>query len=129
MSEYTSAEPPEQRTSAARVTHPTTPSPEAHAEGIARLFTRRGDFTDHKGFEHTFDLGKDANGVNLVNSSSSVVASICELGVFGSQVLPFMGLASMTVDNVVPNSNGTVTVRGSIGWESDLNCRLHFLVQ
>jgi len=55
------------------------------------------------------------------------MVSICELGVSGGQVIPIQGAASMQVHNVVPGNN-QVRVRGSIGWDTDLNVRLHFLV-
>jgi hypothetical protein len=40
---------------------------------------------------------------------------------------PFQGSASMEVNNVVPEDSG-IRVRGSIGWNSDIEVRLSFIV-
>lgn len=79
-------------------------------------------FADHKGYERQLDL------TGVVNSNSTVLVSICELGVFGGQLKPFQGAASMEVHNVVPHDNGIVVVRGYIGWESDLTVQLSVFV-
>jgi hypothetical protein len=78
--------------------------------------------TDHHGFERHLNMAPH------VNSGSRVFVSISELGVFGGQVKPFQGAASMEVHNVVPHDNGVVIVRGFIGWERDLNFRLSVFV-
>jgi hypothetical protein len=80
----------------------------------------RFQFRDHQGYERRINVG--------CNGSSVVLASITEVGVFGADVLPFIGLATMSVDNVVPHNDGTLIVRGGIGWDTDLNARLHILV-
>lgn len=79
-------------------------------------------FRDHHGFERRLNMAPH------VNSSSKVFVSICELGVFGGQVRPHQGLASMEVHNVVPHDDGIVIVRGYIGWDTDLNVRLSVFV-
>ncbi len=79
-------------------------------------------FADHHGFEKRLDL------TGAVNARSRVFVSISEIGVFGGQWKPFMGLASCEVHNVVPHDDGIVTVRGHIGWDRDVNVRLSVLV-
>jgi hypothetical protein len=86
----------------------------------ARLILRFGDFRQHHGFDRRWNIPG-------CTPSSVVMVSICEIGVSGGQVVPFQGAASMEVHNVVPGNN-EVRVRGFIGWETDLNVRLHFLV-
>lgn len=79
-------------------------------------------FADHQGFERRLDL------TGVVNSRSTVFVSISEIGLFGDEWKPFMGAASMEIHNVVPHDDGIVTVRGSIGWDHDINVRLSVLV-
>lgn len=79
-------------------------------------------FADHEGFERRLDL------TGFVNARSRVFASISEIGVFGGEWKPFMGLASCQVHNIVPHDDGIVIVRGHIGWEHDINVRLSVLV-
>jgi hypothetical protein len=86
----------------------------------ARAILRVGDFRDHHGFDTRWNIPG-------CTPSSVVMVSICEVGLIGGQVRPFQGAASMEVHNVVPGNN-EVRVRGFIGWETDLNVRLHFLV-
>jgi hypothetical protein len=89
----------------------------------ARALSFDFEFRDHHGFEKRIPFGAD------VNADSVVVASITEVGIFGGQIVPFQGAASMEVHNVVPHNNGIVIVRGYIGWDSDINVRLNFLIQ
>ena len=98
---------------------PTTSTTEA----VATVERFTFDFNDREGYERRIQFP-----ANVVNAGTSVMVSICEVGVFGGQVLPFQGLASMWVDNVVFHNGGLVIVRGYIGWESNLNVRLHFLI-
>ena len=79
-------------------------------------------FAGHQGFEKRLDL------TGTVNAMSVVMVSISEIGVFDGQWKPFQGLASMVVHNVVPHDDGTVIVRGEIGWDSDINVRLSVFV-
>jgi hypothetical protein len=79
-------------------------------------------FADHQGFEKRLDL------TGFVNSRSGVFVSISEIGLFDGEWKPFMGLASMEVQNVVPHDDGIVIVRGAIGWDRDLNVRLSVFV-
>jgi hypothetical protein len=80
------------------------------------------DIRDHKGFERRLNLP------GVVNSNSKVFVSACELGVFGGQVKPFQGGASIEVHNVVPHDDGVVIVRGFIHAERDINMRLNVFV-
>ena len=75
------------------------------------------DFRHHGGFQQQFDFGP----VTALNCA--VFVSISEIGDIGGQVIPFQGAASCTIDNVVPG-NGNFIVRGSIGWDSDIDVRL-----
>ncbi len=68
------------------------------------------------------------NLTGFVNSSSRVLVSISEIGIFSGQVKPFQGDATMTIHNVVPNDDGIVIVRGNTGWGSPLNMRLSVVV-
>jgi hypothetical protein len=86
----------------------------------ARLILRVGDFRQHHGFDTRWN-------VPGCTPSSVVMVSICEVGLIGGHVVPFQGAASMEVHNVVPGNN-EVRIRGFIGWETDINARLHFLV-
>jgi hypothetical protein len=71
------------------------------------------DFVDRQGFEQIVP----APGTG---QQSIVLASICELDSSGR---PFQGAASMEVHNVVPE-NGTVRVRGFIGFDANIRARL-----
>jgi hypothetical protein len=79
-------------------------------------------FAGHRGFEKRLDL------TGVVNSRSRVFVSISEVGVFDGQWKPFQGLASCVIHNIVPHDDGTVIVRGEIGWDHDINVRLSVLV-
>jgi len=79
-----------------------------------------GDFRDHQGFDSSWNIPG-------ATSSSAVMVSISELGIVNGQLVPVQGLASCQVHNVVP-SQDRVQVRGLVGWDSDLNLRLHFIV-
>ncbi|MFJ1450540.1 hypothetical protein [Bacillus halotolerans] len=80
------------------------------------------NLTGRRNFEVRLDLS------GIVNSSSKVFVSISEIGIIGGQLKPFMGSASMAVQNVVPQDDGIVIVRGHIDWDSNLNFRLSVLV-
>jgi hypothetical protein len=79
------------------------------------------DFRHHGGFQQSFTH-------NGVNAGSTVMVSISEVGNVGGQVVPFQGAASLSIDNIVPGNDQSVIVRGNIGWESDLDVRLHVFV-
>ena len=79
-------------------------------------------FADNQGFEKRLDL------TGVVNSRSRGFVSISEVGVFDGQWKPFQGAASCEIHNVVPHDDGTVIVRGVIGWDHDINVRLSVLV-
>jgi hypothetical protein len=85
-----------------------------------RQVLRSADFTHHGGFDTTWNVPE-------ATSDSVVMVSITEIGLIGGVLKPFQGAASMSVDNIVPDQ-GVVRVRGSIGWGSDLNARLSFLI-
>ena len=91
-------------------------------EDDARAGSLTFSFRDHQGFEQRLNLA------GLVTSRSRVYVSICELGMFGGQLKPFQGAASMEVHNVVPHDDGIVIIRGFIGWNVDLNARLSVFV-
>jgi hypothetical protein len=61
----------------------------------------------------------------IVRSDSQVSVSISEAS--GSNV-PFLGNANMGVLNVVPQSDGTITVRGHVDHPSRLRCVLNFII-
>jgi hypothetical protein len=77
------------------------------------------DFSHHGAFQQQLNFRQ-------VTPQSAVFVSISEIGDIGGQVIPFQGAASLSVDNVVPGP-GNVIVRGSIGWDSDINVRLFVL--
>jgi hypothetical protein len=79
------------------------------------------DFTDHQGFE----VQVSCPGVN---ANSHVTAAACELGIEQGVQVPFQGAASISVDNVVPRNGGVVIVRGSIGWDDNLDVRVNVVV-
>jgi hypothetical protein len=95
------------------------PKPKTRS-GEARMADFSFDFRDHHGFERDINIG--------CNADSTVLVSITEMGVFGGQLLPFQGAASMEVHNIVPHNNGVVRVRGFIGWDTDVNVRLNILL-
>lgn len=78
------------------------------------------DFRHHGGFQQQFNDSR-------VNPNSIVMISICEVGNIGGQVVPFQGAASLSIDNIVPG-NGNIIVRGSIGFESDIDVRLNIFI-
>jgi len=77
------------------------------------------DFSHHGGFQQEIGFGG-------VTQGSAVFASISEVGVINGQLTPFQGAASLSIDNVVPGP-GNVIVRGSIGWDSDIDVRIFLL--
>jgi hypothetical protein len=78
------------------------------------------DFRHHGGFDKRvrFPAG-------TVNRDSIVLASATELTF---DLVPFQGAASISVDNIVPDNDGSVNFRGAVGWGADLNVRLHILI-
>jgi hypothetical protein len=83
---------------------------------------REAGIRGHQEFEARLNLP------GLVTSRSRVFVSICELGVFGGELKPFQGAANMMIHNIVPHDDGTLIVRGFIGWNTDLNARLSVFV-
>ncbi|MFF9213256.1 MULTISPECIES: hypothetical protein [unclassified Streptomyces] len=75
-------------------------------------------FSQHKGFEEDFL----ADGVT---PTSCVSVSITEVSTEDTNAVPIQGAASCRVDNVVPEA-GRLRVRGEIGWNRDLPCRLYW---
>jgi hypothetical protein len=86
-------------------------------EGRAFSFSSRG-----RGW-----INVDCNLNGIVNASSKVFVSICQVQISGGQVKPAMG-TTMTISNVVPQDNGIVTVRLHIDSSSDLDFQLSVLV-
>ncbi|MER5635655.1 hypothetical protein ABT095_01720 [Kitasatospora sp. NPDC002227] len=76
----------------------------------------------------TFDVGPFPAGV--INRHSNVFASICELSQPSGEPLdfPFLGAATMTVDNIAPQDSGHVLLYVSVNWGSPLNFRIHLAV-
>ncbi|MFJ9588140.1 hypothetical protein [Streptomyces acidicola] len=89
-----------------------------YQEVVMDSFTQ--DFRGHGGYERVIP--------NVpVGPFSVVVASVTEVGDINGVVTPFQGAASLSVDDVVPE-DGQVRIRGSIGWDSDLDFRLSCIV-
>lgn len=87
----------------------------------------RWEITDNKGFTLTFS-GADPQGNKLrCNDKSVVLANISEMHNEGGNWVPFVGIASMSIDNIAPG-NDSVTVRGAIGWDTDLPARITLFV-
>jgi hypothetical protein len=84
---------------------------------MASAATASFDFTHHGAFQQQLEFGA------VTAQNCAVFVSIAEIGDIGGQVIPCQGAASLSIDNVVPG-NGNVIVRGSIGWDSDINVRL-----
>ena len=61
-----------------------------------------------------------------LKSYSRAVVSLCEVD--GNNV-PFRGLATMSVGNVVPHDDGILEIVGSIQWNSDIKVRASVLWQ
>jgi hypothetical protein len=85
----------------------------------ATVIVFKHPFRHHGGFQQTFGT---PIGVNRFNA---VFVSICELD---SNGVPFQGSASLMVHNVVPHDGNQLTVRGEIGWNSDVNVQLSIMV-
>ncbi|MFE5689630.1 hypothetical protein [Streptomyces sp. NPDC056512] len=85
----------------------------------------RWEIRESKTFTLTFG-GADADGnVLRCNDKSVVLAQIHELS--SDKKSPFIGATSMSIDNVAPGDNA-VTVRGSIGADTDRLARITFFV-
>jgi hypothetical protein len=76
--------------------------------------TRRGIFQGNFGFPAA-----------IVNRNSQVSVSITEVTAANQ---PFLGDAGMSVLNVVPQDDGTVTVRANVAWGAPLRCALNFII-
>jgi hypothetical protein len=61
----------------------------------------------------------------IVASNSQVAVSITEVN---ENDVPFLGNANMGILNVVPQSDGTITVRGHVDHPSRLRCVLNFII-
>lgn len=92
------------------------PEPRAH---VNQTFRETFRFRGHHGYSVRLPVGSAE-----VNRHSVVMVSVSELGVDG----PFLGNASISVDNVSPNDAGDVWVRGNIGWESDLDVQFSVII-
>jgi hypothetical protein len=58
-----------------------------------------------------------------VNSSTVVTGSICEFN-----QLPFSGDSWMSINNLVPNPDGTVTIYANINWNNPLACQISLIL-
>jgi hypothetical protein len=85
----------------------------------ASVQTASFDFRHHGAFQQELSFGP-------VTPQSAVFVSISEIGDINGQVVPFQGAASLSIDNVVPGPQNVI-VRGSIGWDSDIDVRLFVL--
>jgi hypothetical protein len=61
----------------------------------------------------------------IVKANSQVSVSITEVN---QNNVPFLGNANMGILNVVPQDDGTITVRGNVDWTSQLRCLLNFII-
>ena len=61
----------------------------------------------------------------IVRADSQVAVSITEVT---EQDVPFLGAANMGILNVVPQADGTITVRGHVDHPSRLRCLLNFII-
>jgi hypothetical protein len=78
------------------------------------FITRRGTFAWNFGFPNA-----------IVTSRSRVAVSITEVNAAN---VPFLGAAGMSVLNVIPQDDGTITVRANVAWDSPLNVKLSFII-
>ena len=85
------------------------------------MFTKTQNITGQGTFKVTF------SGMP-VNRDSVVLASACELIFVDGIDRPRVGAASIQVMNIAPQDNGNVDFILSIGWESDLPCRVCLVV-
>jgi hypothetical protein len=85
------------------------------------LQTFRWTLRGHGGFVHR--LGGQGTGPTL-DTSVVLSSQICELVSFAGGLTPTMGEAIMTIDNVVQGDYNDVWVRGSVGWDYNLQYRI-----
>lgn len=64
-------------------------------------------------------------GSVIVRRDSQVAVSITEVD---AQDTPFLGAANMWIMNVVPQDDGTITVRGHVAHPSRLRCQVNFVI-
>ncbi len=115
----TSAAPPEEIPVVIRGPLPADTQADSGA-APSSTFWGMADFVVNHGFARTLVFPA---GV-IVRHDSQIAVSITELDGNGT---PFLGLAIMDVDNVVPQ-DGRVTVRGDVHWDSPLRVRLNFVI-
>lgn len=72
-----------------------------------------------------FQLNFFFGGSVIVRADSQVAVSITEVTEAG---MPFLGSAPMSIMNVVPQSDGTITVRGHVNHTPGLRCLLNFII-
>jgi hypothetical protein len=77
------------------------------------------DFRAHR----IFNIGADLPGRGIT-PRSVVLVSLTEIDSNGN---PFLGDATMKIYNVVPR-DGSLTIRGEIDWDSDLNIRANIFI-
>jgi hypothetical protein len=66
----------------------------------------------------------------VINSESTVFASICEMATIAGSPFPFpwFGAAGLRVDNVVPRDTDDVVCMVEVLHDKPINFRVHFLV-
>ena len=67
---------------------------------------------------------REIRGV-LHNSNNVAFASICEVN---SNNVPILGAAICRIDNVVPQDNGILLVRGDVKFDTDIKVRVSVFV-
>lgn len=69
-------------------------------------------------------------GTTFINRHSTVLANICELEQPQGEPLdfPFIGAATMRINNIAPLDDGTVLIEEEIDWAWPLNHRLRLAV-
>jgi hypothetical protein len=67
----------------------------------------------------------------VINRHSHVLANICEVSKPEGEPeadFPFMGNATMSIHNIVPHDDGTLSVRVEVDWPSPIDVRIQFFV-
>ncbi|MFE7586418.1 hypothetical protein ACFU5Y_33180 [Streptomyces gardneri] len=84
----------------------------------------RYDFNGHGHFTHWVDV-PDAN------KDSVILAQITEMKIQAGELVPHMGLATLSVQNIAFDVNDSVPscrVRGTVAFDSNINYRLTLFV-
>jgi hypothetical protein len=90
---------------------------------IRSIFSERKLIRAAGDFQLSFFFG----GPVTVKADSQVLVSITEVSQ-GEGSAPFLGEATMSIANVVPQDDGTVWVRGHVEHPEQLLCMLNFVI-